>query len=209
MKKVLAAVFAVVTAVSLTGCSMLKREKPRSESSSSSASSSASTSSTQSGESSEDNSSVFEENGSSDNLEESSESSPTTEESSSSEENSSEEGGIIDSIVDGLSFESIYDDYSKQIEDTAEECINEINANKGNIDTLADISADGIDKMAELCAEGIDKMADRVLLNASGYMEWSTKLSTLYTTKSSEVTSAYMSASVEGAFSGLDFDFDF
>lgn len=132
------------------------------------------------------------------------------EESSQPEESSSESSsGILDSIVDSLSLESIYDDYAKQIEDAAVECINEINANKGSIDILADISADGIDKMAEICAEGIDKMADMALLNASDYMEWSTKLSTLYTNKSSEVTSAYMNASMEGALGGLDFDFNF
>lgn len=125
------------------------------------------------------------------------------------ESSSESDGGILGNIVDSLSFEGIYNDYAKQIEDIAAKCISEINYNKGDIDKIADISADGIDKMADLCAEGIDKMADRALLGASSYMEWSTKLTTLYTNKSTEVTNAYMSASMEGIFDGFDFDFNF
>lgn len=252
MKKNLTAAIAAMLAVSLTGCSLPKRENSR-DNSSTSSTSKISTTSTRSSETSEDSlsrsensaevstsesrpeeslpeeSGIPEDNRPGESLPEESgipednrpgESLPEEsgvpednrpgeslpEESVTPEESSSESGGILDSIIDEFSFESIYNDYAEQIEDAAADCISEINANKANIEALADISADGIDKMAELCAEGVDKMAEKVLLNGAGYVEWSSKLTTLYNEKSTEVTNAYMNASVEGAFGGLDFD---
>ncbi len=126
--------------------------------------------------------------------------------------------GGAEGIFSGLTFEGIYNDYAKQIDEETEQCINQLNANKSDLDKISDISADGIDKLADLCAEGIDKMADRIDLNTMGYSEWANKLTSKYMAKSQEITSKYMELSMnaamddynsilDDAFGGLDFGF--
>lgn len=118
---------------------------------------------------------------------------PTSVPESVPEDNNSEGAG---GILSGLTFEGIFNDYAKQIDEVTEQCMAKMNANKSDLDKLSDVSAEGIDKIADLCAEGIDKMADRIGLNAIGYSEWSTKLTTKYMTKSQEITSKYMELSM-------------
>lgn len=227
MKKVLAALTAAVVVISSAGCDLPfgKGSDSSSSSSTSSSSSSSTFSKPSSGstdsENTDKNESVPEETSIPEETsvpEESSsvpektsvpeESSSVPEETSVPEESPSESGGILDSIVDKLSFESIYNDYAEQMETVTAEYINKINSGESDIDLLAEYCDEGVEKLAELLDEGVEKMADIVLVNAVGYGEWSTKLSSLYMTKSGEITSAYMDASVSGALGGLDFDFD-
>lgn len=123
------------------------------------------------------------------------------------EENSSKGGG---GVLGGLTYEEIYNDYSKKMEGVSAQYIDKLTATKGGIDELADVCTDGIDKLAELCTEGVDKMADRIGLNGIGYSEWTNKLTTKYMDESNKITSKYMELSKEvtiGEFGGFDFSF--
>lgn len=218
MKKTLTVILVFVTTVSLTACGIVRERRSENRSSGiqpiiygeeTSVSSDISTVDIVSEESANESEIVVQ-------------TAAETMETSSTEENSdfteiSEENSSPLSTL-GLSCESIYDDYAKQIEDTAAKYINKINSDKsGDIEILADIAAEGDEKLAELCAEGIEKMADTAILNAASYTEWSTKLTSLYMSKYGEITSAYTSASIGGAFGGLDglggifggYDFEF
>lgn len=204
MKKVLAALAAAAVVLCAAGCDLPGSKGSRGDSGSSSSSTSTSTSSKSSSSSTESEHTDKNESVPRDSTTTGSSSVP--DESSVYEESSSESGrGILDS----LSFESIYNDYAEQMETVTADYINKINSGMSDIDLLAEYCDEGVEKLAELLDEGIEKMADIVLLNAVGYGEWSTKLSSLYMTKSGEITSAYMNASVSGALGDLDFDFGF
>ncbi|MDD3363005.1 MAG: hypothetical protein PHW34_15165 [Hespellia sp.] len=99
------------------------------------------------------------------------------------------------------SYQSILDDYTKEITDATPGLVNEYNTESaekaGDINALAELSNAKITKLAEICNEGVSKMAEIQLKTGddySTYEEWAAKLQDVYTQQSQQITDAYMAS---------------
>ncbi len=106
--------------------------------------------------------------------------------------------------VEEVTYQSILDDYSKQIEDAAPGLVDEYNSEAanaaGDVTKLAEISNAKIEKLATICNDGVSEMASLKLKNGDDdatYEEWAAKLQTVYTDNSQKITDAYMSSATQ------------
>lgn len=97
-----------------------------------------------------------------------------------------------------VTYQSILDDYTKQIQDATPGLVEEYNTESadkaGDIEALAELSNSKVEKLAEICNEGVEKMAELMLKNGDDqetYEEWAGKLQDVYTEYSTQITDAY------------------
>lgn len=97
-----------------------------------------------------------------------------------------------------VTYQSILDDYTKQIQDATPGLVEEYNTESadktGDIEALAELSNSKVEKLAEICNEGVEKMAELMLENGDDqetYEEWAGKLQDVYTEYSTQITDAY------------------
>lgn len=102
------------------------------------------------------------------------------------------------SDLEEVTYQSILDDYTKQIQDATPDLVEEYNTESadkaGDIEALAELSNSKVEKLAEICNEGVEKMAGLMLENGDDqetYEEWAGKLQDVYTEYSTQITDAY------------------
>lgn len=100
-----------------------------------------------------------------------------------------------------VTYQSILDNYTKQIQDATPGLVEEYNAESvekaGDINALAELSNSKIEKLAEICNAGIEEMAELMTKNGDEYEtyeEWAGKLQDVYTEYSTQITDAYTSS---------------
>ncbi len=95
-------------------------------------------------------------------------------------------------------YQSILDDYTKQIQDATPGLVEEYNTESadisGDLEALAELSNSKVEKLAEICNEGVGEMAE--LMNKNGdeyetYEDWAGKLQDVYMEYSTQITDAY------------------
>lgn len=125
-----------------------------------------------------------------------------TEEGAEVTESESETAKSSDS--EEITYQSILDDYTKQIQDATPGLVEEYNAESadkaGDIEALAELSNSKVEKLAEICNEGVQKMAELMLKNGDDqetYEEWAGKLQDVYTEYSTQITDAYTSSTTD------------
>ena len=97
-----------------------------------------------------------------------------------------------------VTYQSILDDYTKQIQDATPGLVDEYNteaADKaGDLEALAELSNSKVEELAKICNDGVGEMADLMLKNGDDqetYEEWAGKLQDVYTEYSTQITDAY------------------
>lgn len=97
-----------------------------------------------------------------------------------------------------VTYQSILDDYTKEIEEATPKLVEEYNSESASISTdlnaLAELSNKKITALAEISNEGISKMAELMTKNGdeySLYEEWAQKLTDVYTEYAGQITDAY------------------
>ena len=113
----------------------------------------------------------------------------------------SDVGGTVAAALGKEDYETIYNNYSKQLTEKTplllEEYDKEAANNTNGIDGLASICNNKIQVLAEISNEGVEKMADYMYAsggNYSDYQEWATKLYNVYMNESTTITNHYMSS---------------
>ena len=108
------------------------------------------------------------------------------------------------SDLEEITYQSILDDYTKQIQDATPGLVEEYNTESadktGDIEALAELSNSKVEKLAEICNEGVQKMAELMLKNGDDqetYEEWAGKLQDVYTEYSTQITDAYTSSTTD------------
>lgn len=126
----------------------------------------------------------------------------TTEEGAEVTESESETAKSSDS--EEITYQSILDDYTKQIQEATPGLVEEYNTESadkaGDIEALAELSNSKVEKLAEICNEGVQKMAELMLKNGDDqetYEEWAGKLQDVYTEYSAQITDAYTSSTID------------
>lgn len=116
----------------------------------------------------------------------------------SAEGTGSESENAESSDSEEVTYQSILDDYTKQIQDATPGLVEEYNTESadkvGDIEALAELSNSKVEKLAEICNEGVEKMAELMLKNGDDqetYEEWAGKLQDVYTEYSAQITDAY------------------
>lgn len=116
----------------------------------------------------------------------------------SAEGTGSESENAESSDSEEVAYQSILDDYAKQIQDATPGLVEEYNTESadkaGDIEALAELSNSKVEKLAEICNEGVEKMAELMLKNGDDketYEEWAGKLQDVYTEYSTQITDAY------------------
>ena len=106
---------------------------------------------------------------------------------------------VLDALTDNETYESILDDYSKQIADATPGLIEEYNseaaASDGTIDAKATICNDKVSALAEISNDGVSEMAQLMYRNGdeySTYEEWAGKLYDVYMEYAGQIQDAYM-----------------
>ena len=97
-----------------------------------------------------------------------------------------------------VTYQSILDEYTKQIQDATpglvEEYNNESTEKAGDINALAELSNSKIEELAKICNAGVEEMSELMLENGDDqeiYEEWAGKLQDVYTQYSAQITDAY------------------
>lgn len=100
-----------------------------------------------------------------------------------------------------VTYQTILDDYTKQLQDATPGLVEEYNteaaAAAGDINKLAEISNSKVEELAVICNNGVSEMAELMTTNGDGYStyeEWAGKLQDVYTTQSQQITDAYMNS---------------
>lgn len=108
------------------------------------------------------------------------------------------------SDLEEVTYQSILDDYTKQIQEATPGLVEEYNTESadksGDIEALAELSNSKVEKLAEICNEGVEKMAELMLKNGDDqetYEEWAGKLQDVYTEYSAQITDAYTSSTAD------------
>lgn len=100
-----------------------------------------------------------------------------------------------------VTYQSILDEYTKQIQDATPGLVEEYNAEAaekaGDLEALAELSNSKVEELAKICNDGVGEMAS--LMTANGdeyetYEEWATKLQDVYTEYAAQITDAYTSS---------------
>ena len=96
-------------------------------------------------------------------------------------------------------YQSILDDYTKQIQDAAPGLIEEYKTESadisGDIEALATLSNEKIEKLAEINVKGTEEMATLMTTNGDEYEtyeEWAGKLYDVYEEYAGQISDAYM-----------------
>lgn len=117
-------------------------------------------------------------------------------------ESKSEDAESSDS--EEVTYQSILDDYTKQIQDATPGLVEEYNTESadkaGDIEALAELSNSKVEELAEICNEGVEKMAELMLENGDDqetYEEWAGKLQDVYTEYSAQITDAYTNSATD------------
>ncbi len=98
----------------------------------------------------------------------------------------------------GNSYEDIYNEYVKKMEDKVSSLVREYKSDAAgisDINRLADLCNEKIEKLADICNEGVGEMADLMYEKGdsySTYETWATKLMDEYTEISSQIFDAYL-----------------
>lgn len=97
-----------------------------------------------------------------------------------------------------VTYQTILDDYTKQIQDATPGLIEEYNAesaDKANdLNALAELSNSKVEKLAEICNTGVEEMAELMTKNGDEYEtyeEWAGKLQDVYMEYAAQITDAY------------------
>ncbi len=97
-----------------------------------------------------------------------------------------------------VTYQSILDDYTKQIQDATPGLVDEYNteaADKaGDLEALAELSNSKVEELAKICNDGVGEMADLMIKNGDDqetYEEWAGKLQDVYTEYAAQITDAY------------------
>lgn len=97
-----------------------------------------------------------------------------------------------------VTYQSILDDYTKQIQDATPGLVEEYNteaADKADdLEALAELSNSKVEELSQICNDGIAEMAS--LMNTNGddyetYEEWAGKLQDVYSEYAAQITDAY------------------
>lgn len=129
---------------------------------------------------------------------------PAAEETQIEENTESKSEDAESSDSEEVTYQSILDDYTKQIQDATPGLVEEYNTESadkaGDIEALAELSNSKVEKLAEICNEGIEKMAELMLENGDDqetYEEWAGKLQDIYTEYSAQITDAYTNSATD------------
>ena len=129
---------------------------------------------------------------------------PAAEETQVEENTESKSEDAESSDSEEVTYQSILDDYTKQIQDATPGLVDEYNTESadkaGDIEALAELSNSKVEKLAEICNEGIEKMAELMLENGDDqetYEEWAGKLQDVYTEYSAQITDAYTNSATD------------
>lgn len=102
-----------------------------------------------------------------------------------------------------VTYESILEDYSQQIEDATPGLIEEYNEEAadlaGDIEALAELSNSKIEELAEIETKGTEEMAELMTKNGDEYEvyeEWAGKLYDVYEEYAGQITDAYMDSAM-------------
>lgn len=113
-------------------------------------------------------------------------------------ENTKDTDGSEDADV---TYQSILDDYTAQIEAATPGLVDEYNEESadlsGDLDALAELSNSKVEELAKICNDGVEEMAELMQSNGDEYdtyEEWAGKLQDVYTEYSQEITDAYMNS---------------
>ena len=97
-----------------------------------------------------------------------------------------------------VTYQTILDDYTKQIQDATPGLIEEYNSESADIsndlNALAELSNSKVEKLAEICNAGVEEMAELMTKNGDEYEtyeEWAGKLQDVYMEYSTQITDAY------------------
>ena len=97
-----------------------------------------------------------------------------------------------------VTYQTILDDYTKQIQDATPGLIEEYNSESADItndlNALAELSNSKVEKLAEICNTGVEEMAELMTKNGDEYEtyeEWAGKLRDVYMEYSKQITDAY------------------
>ena len=98
-----------------------------------------------------------------------------------------------------VTYESILDDYTKQLQDATPGLVEEYNEESadlsGDVNALAELSNEKIEELAEICNDGVGEMAELKLKNGDDdetYEDWAGKLQDIYQDEAQDITDAYM-----------------
>lgn len=129
---------------------------------------------------------------------------PAAEETQVEENTESKSEDAESSDSEEVTYQSILDDYTKQIQDATPGLVEEYNTESadkaGDIEALAELSNIKVEKLAEICNEGIEKMAELMLENGDDqetYEEWAGRLQNVYTEYSTQITDAYTNSATD------------
>lgn len=114
-----------------------------------------------------------------------------------------------------VTYQSILDDYTKQIQDATPGLVEEYNTESAEIsndlNALAELSNSKIEELADISNAGIEEMAELMTKNGDEYdtyEEWAGKLQDVYSDYASQITDAYTSSasgmSTEDIMNSLD-----
>lgn len=100
-----------------------------------------------------------------------------------------------------ITYQTILDDYTKQIQDATPGLVEEYNAEvasaAGDVNKLAEISNAKVEELATICNDGVSEMAELMTANGDEYAtyeEWAGKLQNVYMEQSKQITDAYMNS---------------
>ena len=129
---------------------------------------------------------------------------PAAEETQVEENTESKSEDAESSDSEEVTYQSILDDYTKQIQDATPGLVEEYNTESadkaGDIEALAELSNSKVEELAEICNEGVEKMAELMLENGDDqetYEEWAGKLQNVYTEYSAQITDAYTNSATD------------
>lgn len=102
-----------------------------------------------------------------------------------------------------VTYESILEDYTKQLQDATPGLVEEYNEESadlsGDVNALAELSNEKIEELAEICNDGVGEMAELKLENGDDdetYEEWAGKLQDVYQDEAQDITDAYMDSAI-------------
>lgn len=129
---------------------------------------------------------------------------PAAEETQVEENTESKSEDAESSDSEEVTYQSILDDYAKQIQDATPGLVEEYSTESadkaGDIEALAELSNSKVEELAEICNEGVEKMAELMLENGDDqetYEEWAGKLQDVYTEYSAQITDAYTNSATD------------
>lgn len=109
------------------------------------------------------------------------------------------DSGNASDQAEEVTYESILEDYTKQLQDATPGLVEEYNEESadlsGDVNALAELSNDKIEELAEICNDGVEEMAELKLKNGDDdetYEEWAGKLQDVYQDEAQDITDAYM-----------------